>query len=84
LRGAIIFVAVFLIFIVITLGYQELPPGKVIYDAVVGAETDYQMLGIPATLLVIAVFNGVIYGFIIWLIYTLAEKAGVIPKKQQK
>lgn len=84
MRGAIIFVAVFLVLLVITLGYQELPPGKVIYDAVVGAETDYQVLGLPATLLIIAVFNGVIYGFIIWLIYTLAEKAGVIPKKQQK
>jgi hypothetical protein len=84
LRGAIIFVAAFLIFLVITLGYPDLPPGKIIYDAVIGAETDYEVLGIPATQLIVAVFNGVIYGVIIWLIYTLAEKAGLIPKRKQK
>jgi len=84
LRGAIIFVAAFLIFLVITLGYQDLPPGKMIYDAIVGTETEYEVLGLPATQLIAAIFNGVIYGVIIWLIYTLAEKAGLIPKKQQK
>lgn len=84
MRGAIIFVAAFLIFLVVTLGYQELPPGKAINDAIVGAETDYEVLGLSATVLIAAVFNGVIYGIIIWLIYTLAEKAGLIPKRQQE
>ena len=55
-----------------------------IYDAVVGAETDYEVLGIPATQLISAVFNGVIYGVIIWLIYTLAERAGLIPKGKEQ
>jgi hypothetical protein len=82
LRGAIIFVAAFLLFLVVTFGYQELPPGKAIYDAIVGAETTYEVVGFSATVLIAAVFNGVIYGVIIWLIYTLAEKAGLIPKKQ--
>jgi len=74
LRGAIVFVAAFLIFLVVTLGYADLPPAKAIYDAVIGAETDYEVLGISATLLICAVFNGVIYGVIIWLIFWLATK----------
>jgi len=80
LRGVLIFVAAFLIFLVITLGYQAFPPGKMIYDAVIGKETKYPVFGIPATQLVVAVFNGVVYGIILWLIYTLIEKAGLIPK----
>lgn len=84
MRGAIIFVAAFLIFLVVTLGYQELPPGKAIYDAIVEEETESKVLGLPTTVLVAAIFNGVIYGVIIWLIYTLAEKAGLIPKRQQE
>ncbi|UCD96991.1 MAG: hypothetical protein JSV35_02770, partial [Candidatus Bathyarchaeota archaeon] len=74
MRGAIVFLAAFLLFLVVTLGYQELPPGMQIYDAVVGAETDYEILGIPASNLIIAVFNGIIYGVIIWLIYTVLNR----------
>jgi len=83
-RGAIIFVTAFLLFLVITLGYQGLPPAEMIYDAVgLPASIDYDVLGLPAKNLILAIFNGVIYGVIIWLIYTLAEKAGLIPKKQK-
>ena len=79
LRGAIIFIIAFLLFFVVTLGYQDLPPGRAIYDAIVQTETEYPILGIPATTLVASVFNGVIYGVIIWLIYTLDVRAGIIP-----
>lgn len=82
MRGAIIFVVAFLIFLALTLGYSELPPGSAIYDAVVGVETDYEVLGLPATLLIAAVFNGVIYGVIVWLIYTLVERARKRPQKE--
>ncbi len=84
MRGAIIFVVAFLIFFVVTLGYIDLPPGKLIYDNVVGAETDYQVLGISATTLIVAVFNGAIFGIIIWIIYTVADKAGIIPKRKKQ
>lgn len=85
MRGAIIFVAAFLIFVLITLGYQDLPPGKQISDALGLPETlDYDVLGLPASVLIVAVFNGVIYGVIIWFIFWLAEKAGVVPKGQKK
>lgn len=55
LRGAIIFLLVFIIFLIVTLGYQGLPPGRIIYDAVGGAKTDYPILGIHATELAIEV-----------------------------
>jgi hypothetical protein len=61
-RGAITFIAAFLPFLVITLGYSSLPPGQTIYDAVVGAETDYEVPRVPASLLIVAILNGVIYG----------------------
>jgi hypothetical protein len=38
------------------------------------------VLGIQATTLIVAVFNGIIYGIIGWLIYTVADKA-MKPKK---
>jgi uncharacterized membrane protein (DUF106 family) len=41
-----------------------------IYDAI-ATETDYKVLGIEVPTLVAAVFNAVIYGVIIWLIYDL-------------
>ena len=81
MKGAIVFIAAFLLFLVITLGYASLPPGRQIYDAIAGVETDYPVLGIPATTLVAAVFNGVIYGIIIWLVYTLVER---LTKKSTK
>jgi hypothetical protein len=82
-RGAIVFVAAFLIFLAVTVGYQDLPPGQLIYDALnLPATIDYDVLGLQAKELIIAIFNGVIYGIIIWLIYTLAEKAGIIPKRK--
>jgi hypothetical protein len=82
-RGAIVFVAAFLIFLAVTLGYQDLPPGQLIYDALnLPATIDYDVLGLQARELIIAIFNGVLYGIIIWLIYTLAEKAGIIPKRK--
>ena len=57
MRGAIIFLIAFLVFLVVTLGYPALPPGRAIYDALVGAETDYEVVGIPATTLIMATIN---------------------------
>ena len=74
MKGAIVFLAAFLLFLVITLGYRGLPPGEAIYDAIVGAESDYEVAGIPASLLAIAVFNGVIYAVIVYLIYWLVDR----------
>jgi len=69
LKGAIVFLAAFLLFLVISLGYSDLPPGRQIYDAVVGAESNYDVSGIPITLLAVGIFNGVIYGIIIYIVF---------------
>jgi hypothetical protein len=74
MKGAIVFLAAFLLFLIITLGYRGLPPGEAIYDAIVGEESDYEIAGISATLLAIAVFNGIIYGAIVFIIYWLADR----------
>ena len=81
MKGAIVFIAAFLLFLAITLGYASLPPGRQIYDAIVGVETDYPILGIPAPTFASAILNGVIYGIIIWLVYTVIERITKKPTK---
>lgn len=71
MKGAIVFLAAFLLFLLISLGYADLPPGRQIYDGIVGAESDYIASGIPITALAIGIFNGVIYGIIIYVIFWL-------------
>lgn len=71
MRGALVFLLVFFILVIVTLGNTDIPPGKMIYGTLNVPVTDYPVLGIRATDLVISVFNGVIYGIIAWLIYSL-------------
>jgi uncharacterized membrane protein YdbT with pleckstrin-like domain len=75
-KGAIVFLVVFALVLVVTLANTSIPPGKAIYEAVLPnteAAQSYIVLGsVPAIDLIISVFNGVIYGFIAWLIYTIA------------
>ena len=86
MKGALVFLAVFIIFLAATLAYTDLPPGKQIYDALNVPTTDYPILGIQATTLIEAVFNGVIYGVIAWIIYSIAARAtrSKQPAKTQK
>ncbi len=53
-----------------------------IYNALNVPVTDYPVLGIPATNLIIAIFNGVVYGIIVWLIYSII--AAATRKKEKK
>lgn len=82
MKGAIVFLVVFALFVVITLGYPSLPFGSQIYFAIGGVNVYYLILGIPITTLVPAVFNGVVYGFIAWLIYSIAFTAMRRGKKK--
>ncbi|MDH7563644.1 MAG: hypothetical protein QHH24_01995 [Candidatus Bathyarchaeota archaeon] len=75
MKGVLVFLAVFLATFAASIAYPAMPPGRQIYDALNVPETDYPVLGIPATVLIIAVFNAVIYGIIAWLVFTVAEKA---------
>lgn len=74
MKGAIVFLSVFIIFLLATLAYPDLPPGKALYQLLGVPETDYPVLGVPATLLVKAILNGVVYGIIAWLIFTVAHE----------
>ena len=74
MRGAIVFLVVFFAVLVATLVYPSMPPGPQMYNLLNAPTTNYPVLGIPATTLVIAVFNGVVYGIIAWLVFTIKQK----------
>lgn len=84
MRGAVIFVIAFLIFLFVTLNYRELPPGRYLYGLLGVEEVDEEVQGIPATLLVVAVFNGVVYGFVIWLIQDILFKVLKLDRKSER
>jgi hypothetical protein len=75
MKGALVFLLIFAILVVLTLGNTDIPPGKAIYLAVLPgteAAAGYFVGGqVDAVTAIIAVFNGVIYGFIAWLIFTI-------------
>ncbi len=75
MKGAIVFLVVFAIAVVITLGNTAIPPGKTIYDTFLPnteAASGYLVGGtVDAVTAIISVFNGVVYGFIAWLIFTV-------------
>ena len=88
MKGAIVFLAVFAIALVITLGNTAIPPGKAIYDAILPnteAASGYLVGGrIDAVTLIIAVFNGVIYGLIAWLVFTVINAMFGKKDRQQQ
>jgi hypothetical protein len=87
MKGAIVFLAVFAIVVIITLGNTNIPPGKLIYDSVLPnteAASGYLVGGrVDAVTAIIAVFNGVIYGFIAWLIFTFVTMGSKKNKNNQ-
>ena len=89
MKGAIIFLVAFVVFVFISLGLMEdgsseLPPGRWIYGLLEVEDTDRPVLGVGATDLVVAVFNGVVYGIIIWFVFDLIDKLGSGKKNQRR
>jgi len=84
MRGAIIFLIAFAIFFVVSLAYPDMPPGRQIYDSLGVEEVERPVAGIATTNLVIGVFNGVIYGVIIWFISWVLEKTVGREKREKK
>jgi hypothetical protein len=84
MKGAIVFLVVFAILVVITLGNTAVPPGKTIYDIALPnteAASGYLVGGqVDAITAIISVLNGVIYGFVAWLVFTLL----MMTKKKDK
>jgi hypothetical protein len=79
--GALVFLIVFFVLLLATIAMPDIPPGKQIYETLGVAETDYSVLGVSATSLIEAIFNGVVYGIIAWLIFTFGSIA--MRKKPQ-
>jgi ribosomal protein S27AE len=75
MKGAIVFLVFFVAMTALTLIYADLPLGRQIYEMLDVPETDYPVGGIPATILVMSLFNGIVYGIIAWLIYSIAMVA---------
>jgi len=72
-EGAIVFILAFMAFLAITFAYAELPPGYMISDAI-GVPPDLIWSGFTLRTLLSAIFNGVIYGVVVWLIFTFVRK----------
>jgi hypothetical protein len=75
MRGALVFLAVFAVVTLISIASPNIPPGLQIYQALNVPLTDYPVGGIPASTLIIAIFNGVVYGVIAWILYSIADRA---------
>ncbi len=80
MKGALVFLAVFAIVAVITISNPTLPPGLTIYHMMGQPDTTYQILGLAAPVFAAAILNGVVYGIIVWLIYSIIARA---TKKQK-
>jgi hypothetical protein len=63
-QGAIVFLIAFFAMLAATLAAPSIPPGRSLFNLLGVPDTDHPVLGIPTTTLVIAVFNGVVYGII--------------------
>jgi len=72
-EGAIVFIIAFLIFLAATLSYSGLPPGNGISNAM-DIDPTIEWNGFIVKTLVSAIFNGAIYGVIIWLVFTFGRK----------
>lgn len=83
MKGAIVFLIVFVLGLIVTLGNTALPPGRQLYNMLNVPDTNYPVLGIPATTLAISIINGVIYGVIVWLIFTIIWGVTGMGKKEK-
>jgi len=73
-EGAIVFVMAFLIFLAANFAYVDLPPGSMISDSM-GIDPTLEWSGLAVKTLLSSIFNGVIYGVVVWLIFTFGKKA---------
>ncbi len=72
--GAIVFLLAFFATLFATLAVPSLPIGIQLYNLLGVPVSTYPVLGIGVTVLASAVFNGVFYGVIAWLIFTFGVK----------
>jgi hypothetical protein len=87
MKGALVFLLVFAILVIVTIVGVAIPPGEAIYNAVLSGTAvytvQYAILGTNAFTLIIAVFNGVVYGIVAWIIFTIINALTKKDKKDQ-
>jgi hypothetical protein len=74
MKGALVFLAVFALLIVLTIyGPWAIPPGFTIYGWLNVPWTTYLIANLlPASLFAVSVINGAVYGIIAWIIFSIA------------
>ncbi len=78
--GTIIIVLAFIVAFLVTIVMPDIPIGRMLYDLLAIPEISDPILGFPTTTLIVAVFNGVFYGIIAWIIFVLAKTLTRPPK----
>ena len=74
MKGAIVFLAVFAVVFFICLGVTSIPPGQALYNLLnLPIETTTYKVGgaIYGDVLIKAIFNAVVYGIIVWIVFSL-------------
>lgn len=75
MKGALVFLAVFVVVFLVCTAVTSLPPGQALYNALkLPVETTTYKVGgaIYGDVLIVAIFNAAVYGIIVWLIFTIA------------
>ena len=73
--GAAVFLIFFVLFLAITIAMpgSPLPPGSMIHDLLGIPMDNTPVLGIPNSTLIMAIVNGVVYGVIVWFVFSLVK-----------
>jgi len=84
--GAFIFVVFFFLGLLLTISIPSLPPGPWIIDYLNIPYVEYEIAGLPLYILLISIVNGLIYGFIVWLAFSIINliiKAKTSEKRRE-
>jgi len=73
--GAIIFAVTFLAAMLVTIGWSEFPPGRELVGLLGISEADSSGMGMQILALLAGSLNGIVYGGIALMIFTLATWA---------
>lgn len=86
MKGALVFLLVFFLLGYVTTTNTYIPPGRDLFGLLNIPQVNYPVLGFPLTTFVVSIFNGVVYGVVAWVIYTLLMRGGkkeeVEPRQQ--
>ena len=77
MKGAIVFLVIFVVVFLISLVVTSIPPGQALYNILklpIGTTT-YKVGGVIfGDVLIKAIFNAVVYGFIVWLVFAIVMR----------